>query len=167
MPSMIDQIDSFSFGKTQLFFDEARLGEEARLNLSSFPGSGAGFTAENVNLLIGALQKAIARMEIALGAVLNNRRAIFYMWHDGHANLLRWSVISDVGQTKLPFSSNVHEVDISTVVKESANPVDNSGVLSMNEIEQMTSKELRKINRAKGIPFINAYVRRVPGTGAV
>ena len=91
MTSMIDQIDSFSFGKIQLFFDETRLGEEARLNLASFQVSGARFA--DVNLLASALQKAVARMEITLGEMLNNRSAIFYMWHDGQANLLRWSVI--------------------------------------------------------------------------
>lgn len=164
---MIDQIDSFSFGKTQLFFDKTRLEEEVRLNLASFPGDESGFTAENVNLLIGALQKTIARMEIALGTIVNNRRAIFYMWHDRQANLLRWSVISDLGQTKLPFCSIVHEVDIRTVVEEWAKPVDNSDLLSMNEIEQITTTEWRKIIRAQGIPTINAYVRRVPGNGAV
>lgn len=167
MPDIIDQIDSFSFGKTQLFVDKARLEEEVRLNLASFPGDEAGFTAENVNLLIGALQKAIARMEIALGTIVNNRRAIFYMWHDRQANLLRWSVISDLGQTKLPFCSNVLEVDIRTVVNEWAKPVDNSGLLSMNEIERMTTVEWRKITMTMGLATINAYVRRMPGTGAV
>ena len=162
MPNIIETIDSFPFGKIQLFFDEARLVEEARLNLASFPASRVGLGSENENGLIRVLQKAISRMEVALGAVLSNRRAIFYMWHDGHANLLRWSVISDLGQTKLPFSSNVHEVDIKTVVTEWTRPRDKSALLSMGEIERMTAAELRIINKARGVPTINAYVRRVP-----
>jgi hypothetical protein len=162
MPSIIDQIDSFSFDNTKLFFDETRLGKEVRLNLASFSGSGSGSTSDRINQLIRVLEMAIARMELALGSLLNGRRAIFYMWHDGPANLLRWSIISDLGQKNLPFCSNVKEVDLDTVVKEWTAPVDDSGLLAMSKIEQMTSTELRNISRATGIPTINAYVRRLP-----
>lgn len=163
MPDIVNQIESFSFLGTQLFFDFARLGEEATLNLASFPFNEAGFTAENVNLMIGVLQKAIARMENTLSVVWKNKRAVFYMWSDRHANLLRWSILSDLGQPDLPFSSNFQEVDIRTVVREWSTPMDDSTLLSINEIELMPTAELRNITRAMGPPSINVYVRRVPG----
>jgi hypothetical protein len=163
MRHIIEEIDSFSFAKTQLFFDQTRLGEEVRLNLASFPGSRSELSAETVDELVSSLKMAIGRMEIALRALLNNRKAIFYMWHDETAHLLRWSIISDLGQLKLPFSSNVQSVDIREVVNEWATkPMDDSDLLTLNQIEQLTTEELGDIVRAKGVPTINVYVRRVP-----
>ena len=161
--SVIEQIGLFAFGNTQLFYDEARVGKEVSLNLASFPGTKAGFTSEYADLLIDALQKAIVRMEIALGAVLNGRRGVFYMWHDKQAHLLRWTIISDVGQKRLPFSSNVNEVDIKTVVKEWGTPVDDPCLPSIDEIKKEPAVDLRTLIRAMGYPTINAYVRKVNG----
>ena len=164
IPNIVDQIDSFPFGKIELFCDKARVGREVVLNLASFPGNEAGFTSEAVSLLVDALQKAVARMEGTLGAVLNNQKAIFYMWHDKQAHLLNWTIISDVGQVRLPFSSNVNEVDIKAVVEEWAKPNDKPDLLSVAEIKRMTPDEWDKISRAiraKGKPTINAFVRKV------
>jgi hypothetical protein len=163
MSSIIDQIGSFSFEKTQLFFDESRLGEEVRLNLVSIPCSITGIPDQEVSQVIDAIQQAVSKMEIEIGRLLKNRRAVFYMWHDDHAKLLRWTIISDLGQAKLPFSSKTAEVDIQTVVKEWAKVSDPPSLLTSNEIEKMTSAELRKISSANRIPTINVFVKRVSG----
>lgn len=163
MPSIIDQIASFSFENTRLFYDKDRLGEEVRLNLASFPGDKSGISDDQQNEIIGALQKALVRMEVDLVSLMRNRKAIFYLWHDEHARHLRWAIISDLGQTKLPFSSNVTEVDLEAVIKDWAKPYDDSDLLAMSEIEKMTPAELRKISRSKGVPSIDVFVRRIGG----
>ena len=160
MPTIIDKIRLFSFETTQLFFAENRVGEEVRLNLASFPPPGP---LEPDAPVSGALQEVICKMEVQIGRFLANRRAIFYMWHDEQVKLLRWTIISDVGQAKLPFSSNITEVDMGTVVEEWTRVTDNPGLLTMSEIEKMTSADLRKISRAQGIPTINVFVRRIAG----
>lgn len=163
MPSIIDQIDTFSFRKTRLFYDQDRLGEEVKLNLASFPGNRSGISNDQQNEIIGALQKALTRMEIELASLVKNRKAVFYLWHDEQARQLRWAIISDFGQTKLPFSSNVTEVGLEAVIKDWGKPQKDSNLLTMSEIEKMTPAELSKSSRSKGVPIIDVFVRRIGG----
>ena len=165
MLELINQIISNQSKNISLFFEKKRIGEEVKKNLVSISAKGIVLDQNEKKLLIDTLLETISKIEKNLSARYPNRKMIFYLWFDRGAEVLRWSVVSDMNQPRLPFSSNVEEVAINKVVDNwlSETIENRSEKLSPSEIDNMTPSELRTLMGALKAPSLDVFVCRFNG----
>lgn len=144
MMGLISQIKSNQAKRITLFFEENRVGEEVKNNLVSVSAAGIVVNQNEKEALADALLGTIDSVVSDLMVRYPAKHMKFYSWFDKEAKVLRWTVISDIGQKKLPFSSIVKEVTIDRIIENWLAPqrVHDGEHLSISEIENMPANEL-------------------------
>jgi len=161
---LISQIESNKAKRVSLFFEESRVGEEVKNNLVSVSANGIVVNENEKRALIDALLGTVDKIEGDLELRYPDKYMKLYLWFDEGEAVLRWTVISDIDQKNLPFSSNVEEVTIEKVVENWLAPkrLHNDDELSFSEIEDMSASELRELMDSLEVPSLDVFIRSFP-----
>jgi len=143
----MSQIESCQAKGVSLFFEESRIGEEVKNNLLSVSAAGVVVNENDKRALIDALLGMIDRIEGELKLLYPDKHMKLYLWFDKGEMVLRWTVVSDIDQNNLPFSSSLEEVTIDKVIENMFAPqrINNDDELSFGDIESMSASELREL----------------------
>lgn len=160
MLELINQIKSNQSKKILLSFEKNRIGEELKDNLVSISAIGVVIDQNGRKLLIDTLLETVVQIEKDLKVLYPRRCMIFYLWFDEGEEVLRWSVVSDMNQRSLPFSSNVEEVTINKVVENWLVPKRVSDQSSLSGIDNMTPSELRTLMNSLEVPSLDVFIHR-------
>jgi len=164
MMELIVEIKSNQAKKASLFFEMSRIGEEVKNNLVSVSAAGVVVNEKEKKELKYALLETMDKIEVDLKLRYPDRHVILYLWFDEAEAALRWTVVSDVGQKKLQFSSSVEEVTVDKVIENWLAPqsVDNDDVLSIDQIEGMGANDLREVMSSLQVPSLDVFIRSIP-----
>ena len=161
---LISQIESNKAKGVSLFFEESRVAEEVKNNLVSVSAAGVVVNENEKSALTDALLGTIDNIEVDLKLRYPDKHMKLYLWFDEGETVLRWTVISDIAQKNLPFSSSIEEVTIDKVIENWLAPqrVHNDDELSFSEIEDMSASELRELTNSLEVPSLDVFIRSFP-----
>ena len=157
---LISEIKSNEAKRISLFFEESRVGEEVKNNLVSVSAAGVVVNENEKRTLIDTLLGMIDEIWVDLKLRYPDKYMKLYLWFDEGEVVLRWTIISDINQKSLPFSSNVEEVTIDKIIENWLAPERiYNDELSFSEIEDMSASELRELMNSLEVPTLNVFIR--------
>ncbi len=165
MFKLINQIKKFKDKNYLLFFDKDRIGQEMKSNLISISSSMCSKNQDRKKLLVDVLMETIYKIEKKLCILHPNHSILFLIWFDEEAKFLRWSIISDVNQNNLPFSSDVEEVKLHEIIENWLDPKCTTKQVTEVEINNMSQAELRLLINSLEIPTLEVFIHRTHQQG--